>query len=567
MLLQSLREYSQRLEAEGKLPPTLYAERPVRYIIELDREGKLLNPEPTDTADPSNRRTRRGQPRLVPQMQRSSAIRPLLLADNAEYTLGISRPDSKGQRVADAHKAYLDLLDRCAQKTQDPRVRAVQAFLHGDAAASLNLPKGFDAGATITFRVADSFPVDQPGVQKFWAEENEPGDVVMQCLVCGRRRPVLKRLQGKIKPLPGSQPSGTALISANAEAFESYGLKASLIAPVCAECAEHFTNAANQLLADPSHHLFLGGTAFIFWTRQPVEFSFRDFMEDPQPEQVRALLDAGRSGRLQPDVDETAFYAAALSGSGGRAVVRDWIDTTVGEAKRNLALWFQRQRIVGSWGQEPTPLPLWRLSGATARDVRKDLAPQTPRMLLRAAVTGAPLPPNLLHLAIRRDRAEQDVTMPRAALIKLVLCSQRQEGEETMIQLDPNNPSPAYRCGRLLAVLEQAQRLAVPSAEATVVSRFYGTASSAPASVFGRLLRGAQAHLDKLERDHPAAYAAVQHHIEEILDALDSFPRTLTLEEQGLFALGYYHQRAFHRAQALEASARKKEQTLDENED
>lgn len=60
-----------------------------------------------------------------------------------------------------------------------------------------------------------------------------------------------------------------------------------------------------------------------------------------------------------------------------------------------------------------------------------------------------------------------------------------------MVQLDPDNPNSAYRCGRLLAVLEAVQRLAIPGIKATVVDRFFGTASSAPASVFGRLVRGA----------------------------------------------------------------------------
>ena len=127
-----------------------------------------------------------------------------------------------------------------------------------------------------------------------------------------------------------------------------------------------------------------------------------------------------------------------------------------------------------------------------------------------------------------------------------------------MVHLDPANDNPAYRCGRLLAVLEDIQRVAIPGAKATIVDRFFGTASSAPASVFGRLMRGAQPHLSKLERDNPNAYYALQRRLEEVTTGLNSFPRTLTLEEQGLFSLGYYHQRAHQRAEAIAASARKK---------
>jgi CRISPR-associated protein Csd1 len=166
---------------------------------------------------------------------------------------------------------------------------------------------------------------------------------------------------------------------------------------------------------------------------------------------------------------------------------------------------------------------------------------------------------NLLAQAVRRNQASNDVTHPRAALIKLVLLSQTDPKEDTMVQLDPNNPSPAYHCGRALAVLENVQRLAIPGVGASVVDRFYGAASSAPATVFGPLLKNTRAHLDKLQRDRPGAYQALERRLEEILGQISGshgFPKTLKLEDQGLFALGYYHQRAYDRAQALEARDR-----------
>ena len=125
-----------------------------------------------------------------------------------------------------------------------------------------------------------------------------------------------------------------------------------------------------------------------------------------------------------------------------------------------------------------------------------------------------------------------------------------------MVQMDENNLQPAYLCGRLLAVLEQVQYVAV-SPKATLIDRFYGTASTAPASVFSRLLKGAQAHLGKLRKERFGTYTALQTRLEEVMANLTGFPKVLTLEEQGWFSLGYYHQRAWDRAQA---KARKKEQ-------
>ena len=549
-MLPQLCDYARRLD----LPPPLYSERPVRYIVELDASGRLLNSQPTDTADPADRGTRNGKRRLVPTVQRSSGIRPLLLADNAEYSFGLARDPTKQARVDRAHAAYLEVVNRCAADTGDAAVQAVADFLNEDPGEQLDLDHDFDRSANVTFGVGDDLPIEAPAVQRFWAREHDPalakGAVIGQCLVCGKERPVLKRLQAKLKRVPGGQTSGTALISANAEAFESYGLDASLIAPTCGECAELFTTGLNHLLASETRRTALGGAAFVYWTREDVpEFNPMRDVTQPDPGQVQALLESTFKSREPAPFDDTKFYALSLSGSGGRAVVRDWIDTTVGEVQTNLARWFRRQRIVGRNGEPAEPVGLYALAAATVRDANKDLSPLTPRALVRAALAGTPLPPNLLSEAVRRNSAEQDVTRPRAALIKAVLQSQRPiEGEDRMIQLDPDNLDPAYRCGRLLSVLESVQYQALGIT--AVTDRFYGAASSAPASVFGRLLRGAQPHLAKLERDKPGAYHALQQRLEAVMAGLQNFPRTLNMEAQGLFALGFYHQRAHDRAQA-----------------
>ena len=551
MLLQRLCDYARRLD----LPPPLYSERPLRYIVELDASGRLLSPRPTDTADPADRRTRNGVGRRVPHIQRTSAIRPRLLADDAENTFGLAREPAKQTRADRAHAAYMDLAERCAEETNSAVVHAVVDFLSEDPQEQLDLGEDFDRGASITFRVGGDFPIDAPAVQKFWANEHDPAraedSVTGQCLVCGRQRPVLKRLQAKLKRVPGGQSAGTSLISANEDAFESYGLGASLVAPTCAECGELFTTGLNHLLAGETQRTALGGAAYVCWTREPVpEFNPMQDISQPDPGQVQALLESVFRRREPAPFDDMPFYALSLSGSGGRAVVRDWIDTTLGEVRRNLARWFALQRIVGRNGEPAAPVGLYALAAATVRDPSRDLSPLTPRALLRAALAGAPLPPNLLSQAVRRNSAEQDVTRWRAALIKAVIQSRQGLGEmeDSMVRLDLENTNPAYRCGRLLAVLESVQYAALGIT--AVTDRFYGAASSAPASVFGRLLRGAQPHLAKLERDRRGAYFALQQRLEDVMAGLDGFPKTLDLEDQGLFALGFYHQRAHDRAQA-----------------
>ncbi len=558
MLLQRLKEYSQRLD----LPPTLYSEGPLRYIIDLDSNGRLLSPTPIDISDPANPRTKRGQRRHLPQVVRAAGIKAFLLADKADYSLGYAGDSGKPERVAQCHRAFLELLDRCTEETKEPEVFAVQSFLYNNPLAQLKLGEDFDSSGVITFRVNGTFPIDLPRVQAFWAAVNDPAAKsapVMQCLICGYDRPAVDRLLGKIKGVPGGQMAGTSIISANAEAFESYGLEASLIAPTCADCGERFTKAANDLLASDQTRIVMGGIAFISWTKEEVGFSLKSLLDVSSPEEVRELIASVHSGRFSPHVDDTQFYATSFSASGGRTVVRDWIDTTVKEVKVHLARWFERQEIVSPWGEEPRHFRLYALAAATVRDVNKDLAPPVPRAMLRSALTDAPLPIGIAYQVVRRVRADRNVTHAQAALLKLVLTSSGIiEREDSMVQLNPEHPSAAYQCGRLLAVLERVQRLAIPGVKAGIVDRFYGTASSAPASVFGTLMKGVQPHLSKIERDRPGAYYALQNRLEDIQSHISVFPRTLTLQEQGLFALGYYHQRAFDRAQAREAAEQRK---------
>ncbi len=556
MLLTKLKEYADE-RIEEQLPP-LYASTPVAWVIMLDSEGRVLSPEPISRIDQSTTRGKRGRDMIAPEVQRSSAIKPLLLADTSEYSFG--------QGAARAHKrhdAYRKLLERCANETEEPAVIAVKRFYEHGGVAQLDLGDEWDNKLKVTFEVLldngeRQRPIDLPAVQAFWLAVNNPiTDNRDQCLVCGETKPVLDRLQGKIKGIRGGQSSGTSIISANASAFESYGLKASRVAPTCRECGEAFTRALNHLLASDSSRIGVADATFVFWTREKVAFDFGSFMREPDPSEVRTLIDSVRRGARPVPQEGSAFYAASLSASGGRAVVRDWIDTTVGDVKESVTRWFTLQQIADPRNEDPAgvsprPLSLFQLATSTVRTAN-DLPVTTSRLLFRVALSGTPIPMELAYQAVRRCRAERGVTRPRAALIKLTLLSQEPHlsQEDYMVALEVDHPSPAYHCGRLLAVIEEVQRAALPNVKATIVDRYYGAASSTPSIVFGVLLRGAQPHLARLERDKRGAYVNLQRRLEDVMGQIGDWPTTLALKEQALFSLGYYHQRAYERAEII----------------
>ena len=559
MLLEKLSGYFDKIKNPA---PPMYLKTRVRWLIDLDRDGKLVGFVPTEGK--TDGKKDRGKEFLSPHIARASGIRAKLLADNGEYTLGVARTTNKQERVDDCHRAYVEEVRKCAAATRDPSVEAVLTFLEGPSPSAKEIPEDFEPSSILTFRVEGILPIELPTVKAYWASIASPdqgvrtaeqgGHAMMQCLICGQVKPAVERLPFKIKGIPGGQMSGTALISANSPAFLSYGLEASLIAPTCQECGERFSKAANALIEGENTHIRIPPLVYIFWTRDECGFNPASLLSDPDPGEVKALIGSAFSGAEgATQIAATPFFATALSASGGRAVVRDWLDTTVGRARANLARYFVLQRIEEWDGSEGRPLGLYALAASTVRDAARELPSSVPQSLLRVALRGGPLPMGLLFQAVKRNRAEQRVTRPRAALIKMVLLSQTEafSREGTMTQLDLTNNNPAYISGRLMGVLEGLQRAALGDVGANVTSRFFGTASSAPASVFGNLFRSAQHHLDKLRKEKPGTYRAFHRRLEEVMSALPAFPRVLTLEEQGLFSLGYFHQRAADRAAAI----------------
>jgi CRISPR-associated protein Csd1 len=259
-MLQELCVYADRQLA---LPPPNYQEQPIRYVIELSGEGQSLGI--IDTSDAANPRLRRGQRRMAPALVRTSGVRAKLLADKASYALGFVPPGQPPKREAAEHQAFVDLVRACAVATGDATVATVLRFLEDAGPATVDLPSDFEPEATITFRVDGVFPVDRPLVQAFWAAQQGTGaEPEMSCVVCGQTRPVLAGHPVAIKPIPNGQTSGNFLVSANAKAFESYGLERSLIAPTCTSCAQKYAHALNALLAGEDSRLRLGGVVYVF---------------------------------------------------------------------------------------------------------------------------------------------------------------------------------------------------------------------------------------------------------------------------------------------------------------
>ncbi len=586
MILTKLYELSQR-KSEGIVVPSMYNRVRIRWLIEIDAQGNLKGfSGPLDNAE----KKRKGHEYIMPDLIRAAGIKPKLLADNGEYVLGLVREGGDAKKVAERHQQFKDLVSKCAEVTQDPSVTAVTQFLN-NWNPEQEIPLELDPTDNITFSVRESAGQDNIipasaaenwiAIQEFWAKYTAGADSpIMTCLVTGKEAPVDARLPVKIKGIPNGQTAGTSLVSANAAPFMSYGLENSLTSPISREAGEGFGKALNDLIASPDNHFRCDPVMYVFWTKEPVGYSYGTSYKRPQPKTIKSLLQSAKRGEAQTiGSKQNRFYALSLTASGGRTVVRNWLEVPIPAAAASLERWFDAQEIVDSFGKTTDNyLSTYHLASAMYRDASSEMDAAALCDFNEVAMKGGKLGLHWLAKVVKRCAIEpnpdyESTVFERAALIKLILTTQMQTTEANPMEdlqelnLDPqfegyqeaDRPivKAAYQLGRLLAQLDNLQKAALGDVNTTLIDRYYSAASATPGKVFGELLKDSQAHLRKLRVTKPGTYEALQQKLEEVLCKIpaDQWPNTLTMQQQGLFSLGYYHQRAHNRKQAIDRKA------------
>jgi CRISPR-associated protein Csd1 len=369
------------------------------------------------------------------------------------------------------------------------------------------------------------------------------------------------RLHDAIKRIPEAQSTGASLVSFNAQAFTSQDFEQGANAPVTQRAADGYVRALNYMLEKNGERRFRSGVAVgsdavtVFWARRddPTADVLLDLF-DPlkaDDEAMRATLEAAWRGLAPSDSDPTQFYTLTLSANASRVVVRDWLETTAGEVKANVRRYFEDLALDG----EPEPMPIGRLlrsleATPSAASDKRGLSPVLATRLFRAALHGTAFPREILHASLARLRvppreAEWRGTLrARVALIKATLLRLHPDrSHEVTMSLDQTNDSVPYLLGRLFAAIEYLQGAALGDVNASIRDRYFGAASATPALVFPRLLRVSVHHASKAEREGRGWAERVKAEIVNRLPAAGAFPATLGLEAQGLFAVGYYHQR------------------------
>lgn len=537
-----------------------YEKKRVDFLIRIDASGRFLSL--VATGGGKGRSLEIAVPRFPKRS--GTGTSPGFLFDNAKYVLGLGGDSADAERNERCAEAFRALVAALADQTEDEGARAVVRFLDRRReqirAIVAEHPEGaFTGSEWIAFVLDDDGERrvhDRPAVRAYWSaqrqgEEGDASAVPIRCLVTGDVG-MPARTHGAIKRVPQAQTSGATLVTFNAEAFTSQGLRQGDNAPVSRAAAEGYVTALNWLLEGTPERRFRYGVSLgddavmIFWTRDanPIVDDFPALF-DPSPEQALALAEAPLKG-LEPSLsDETAFYAVTLSGNAARVVVRDWIEERVADLKRHLQKYFKDLDL----GGEREPMTIRRMIRSIEAPSGRGLSPDLATRVFRAALLGTSFPRELLGAALRRLKLPPDklderrLLHARCALIKATLLRLPTGAKEVPVSLDERNTDVPYLLGRLFAALERLQAQAQGDINATIRDKFFGAASATPSGVFPRLLRLSVHHAAKARNEHGDPWA--ERIKATIVDALpaEPFPRTLSLEDQGLFAIGYYHQR------------------------
>lgn len=438
----------------------------------------------------------------------------------------------------------------------------------------------------------------------YFDSKSDPDAEEAVCLITGKKGPITK-----IHPEIKMGKNSTSLVNFQVKCgFDSYGKQYAFNAPVSPEAADDYTDALNDLLGKgKSTNYFLAGITYVYWSGsksdEKLVKSFRsatfdppmttEEVEEPQAEQEeekgkkpkgksqkkarkkssvqvidrkasRKVLSAlkaiaGERDALIDTDSSDRFYLMALEPGTGRISVKLFVEGTIRDIVHHTLRHLEDLKIYGKYAKTEEDEPVIRsiyslVASAMPSALKADKWPKRPiEALVRSVTTGAPYPTDLFASCIRRIKADRSVTELRAALIKgYINRNHRLKNHTTQdiitMALDKKQTNKGYLAGRLFALFESIQVAA--NGKATITDSYFSAASTTPAYVMPRLHQLSKHHLSKLMRDKPGLAVTLSKEVEELMVLMNAdespYPTRLSLEEQGYFSLGYYHQRQYN---------------------
>ena len=557
MILKALYDYYKRCD---NLPAKGMEEKEIGFLIVLSPDGQFLRFEDC--------RIGKDHARIYlvkKHVGRSSAAVANYLYDNSAYVLGYSeKGNGKEQLYLDTFKAKVESIADTFPENRD--VTAIRTFYNNSREKILdlvskdilwedikkNLSKKY---STFSFRIEGDLKIVAEKRELLQLEEcNDKAEADDICLVSGKHGPSVETTTATM--IPGSQAIAKLVSFQVNSGYDSYGKTKCKNAPISEEAEFAYTTALNSMLQKGSRNKFMLGTrTFVFWASNNNEasmeteeslFDLLGFSEeandDPNAKimKVRKVFESIYSGTMKTGLDDK-FYILGLAPNSARIAVVYWSETTLKDFAEKILKHFNDMEIHDTRKDKKPYMGIREIiSSVTLGGKMSDATPNLPEAVVKSIFQGLPYPQTLYSACIRRIRAEQKLTITRAAIIKAFLNRQSNNNKKINIMLDKDNNNQGYLCGRLFAVLDKIQEDA--NNISSIRERYMNAASATPSAVFATILNLSVHHSEKLDEGRRIYFEKIK---QEILDKVsaDGFPTHLDLQDQGRFFVGYYHQR------------------------
>lgn len=573
MILKALYDYYNR---SGDLAPTGFEDKEISFAIVIDSNGKFIRVEDCRIDNKVSRKF------LVIKDSRTSAPKPYLFYDNLEYVLNytkenepLSQEDSldeekvaiREKKIAKSKEKHNLFVQKC-QSLSDKypnsiEFKAVSLFYANDGLKLVMQDPLWDdmkkkVGANVSFLLQGCTQIVAEAKElenEIEKTESTNDDLLPYCLITGNKAVSVETTAATM--IPGSQATAKLVAFQVNSGYDSYGKSKGNNAPISKEAEASYTTALNKLLAKDSHNKFyVGNRTFLFWASSNNEVSkkaeeelFRllgyvdDEEDDPNRriEQVRKTFNSIYSGTLHTNLDDRFFFLG-LAPNAARIAVVYWSESSLKDFSKRILDHFNDMEIVDNRKDKKPYYGLRQIISTIALQGKSsEVQPNLPEAIIKSIIQGASYPYSLVSACLKRIRAEQDVRVTRAAIIKAYLNRINDNNQKIKVMIDKENINQGYLCGRLFATLEYLQERSNNGLN-SIRSRYMNAASATPAAVFATILNLSVHHAEKLEKGGQIFFEQLKS---EIIDKISAkgFPAHLSLQDQGRFMVGYYQQR------------------------
>lgn len=604
-MIADLVEYYQCVSQREDSPflPKGYSKVTVNFKVELTKEGLLKDIVPyVQQVTRGKKLVDAPKLEIFPWRNSISGIAAETIDHREKYNFGVLW-DKKANSFQVSEKAFEKNKEKNLVFLEDissPVVDAYKLFLEHwkpeeqtENPVLLKLGEQFINGKfVIALEYGGGYLHKDPEVLAKWDRQQnvaKPDDNVVlgQCAISGKQGKVA-RLHTKLKGV-GGLATGVSLVTFNAEAFESYGKTQSYNSSISQEAMEQYTEAFNFLASDLAHRQSLDDMTLLFWAltkeeETPMLEAAQEWMgfgwdeaensTKGEKEVVESLsgmtfaTSQGRQAKLEAlqDYANVDFFILGVRPNSSRLSIKFYQKNKFGTFQEKFA---QHQKDT-SFSITEKPLGVKQILNSIKSPVApEDAPPDLQGKLLESILSGKNYPDYLLHRIIYRMKVDKDdkskkfiaISSPRVRLLRGCLIRKKIINWEETTMLNLEITDEAYLCGRLFAVLENIQQAALGyEVNATIKDKFFTSACSTPYLVFPRLVKLSQNHLNKVK--YTKEY---EETLGEIIGKMEhSFPKTLNMEAQGVFILGYYQQKDNYIKKIAEAKTKKQSSESEE---